>query len=81
MYVRCDACPRYVELMLTSDVPERQVGRTTFSCVVCGAAGALTGDDPAARPGTGSTLATIPAVGPAAVARIVERRHWSGPAF
>jgi hypothetical protein len=46
MFIRCDVCRRYVELMLTSDVAERQVRRTSFSCVACGGHGALTGDDP-----------------------------------
>lgn len=45
MYVRCNACRRYVELRMTPDLAERQVRRTTFSCCECGAAGALTGDD------------------------------------
>lgn len=48
-YVRCDACRRYVELQMTPDLAERQVRRTTFSCCECGAAGALTGNDPRHR--------------------------------
>lgn len=49
MYVRCNACRRYVELRMTPDLAERQVRRTTFSCTECGGEGALTGDDPARR--------------------------------
>jgi hypothetical protein len=49
IYVRCDACRRYVQLAMTADLAERQIARTTFSCCECGAAGHLTGDDPARR--------------------------------
>lgn len=29
IYVRCDACRRYIEVLMTTDVAERQMKRTT----------------------------------------------------
>jgi hypothetical protein len=80
MFIRCDVCRRYVELMLTSDVAERQVRRTSFSCVACGSHAALTGDDPAARLGYRLDPRDNPRRHPAAVARLAAQRR-TGPAF
>lgn len=47
IWIACWTCRRYVELALTTDVAERQVGRTRFTCSRCGGEGHLTAGDPA----------------------------------
>lgn len=53
IWIVCRRCERYVELAMTTDVAERQVARTTFTCSSCGGPGAIASEDPA---GLGYTL-------------------------
>lgn len=47
IWISCRACRRYIELAMTTDVAERQVKRTRFTCSSCGGPGAIMDDDPA----------------------------------
>lgn len=49
MWIICHTCQRYIELMITTDVAERQVSRTRFICTRCGGEGALANEDPVGR--------------------------------
>lgn len=49
MWIVCHHCRRYIELMITTDIAERQVTRTKFICTRCDGDGSIANEDPVGR--------------------------------
>jgi hypothetical protein len=49
IWIVCRSCRRYVELMMTTDVAERQVSGARFTCTACGGEGSIASEDPAGQ--------------------------------